>query len=184
MKIFSELQDPAVATMLQAGKIGVIRTDTLYGIVCIARDPEAVERVFACKGRDERKSPIVLISSEDQLFDVPSDSERKVLTKVWPGKVSVILSSPSAPSWIERGNITVAYRLPKNTPLQQLIAITGPLIAPSANPQGQPPARTIQKAIAYFGEQIDFYVDGGETTDDMPSQLLRVHENGESERLR
>jgi len=184
MNIFSELSDPIVASMLLSGKIGVIRTDTLYGIVCIAHSLEAVKRVFACKGRDEHKSPIVLISSSQQLFDAASPSEQKLLSDVWPGKVSVILNSISAPSWIERGNSTVAYRLPADTVLQQLITRTGPLIAPSANPQGQQPARTIQEAVDYFGERIDFYVDGGEVTDDTPSQLLKFYENGQSERLR
>lgn len=184
MKIFLALDDPSVASMLLAGNIGVIRTDTLYGIVCIAHNLESVERVFARKGRDEHKSPIVLIGNQRQLFDVATPLERKFLSTVWPGKVSVILDSISAPSWIERGNGTVAYRLPADRVLQRLITITGPLIAPSANPQGERPARTIQEAVDYFGEQVDFYVDGGEVTNNTPSQLLRFYENGHSKKLR
>ena len=38
---------------------------------------------------------------------------------------------------------------------------TGPLIAPSANLQGQPPAKNIQEAYEYFGDAVDLYVDGG-----------------------
>jgi len=58
-----------IEKMLLSGGIGVIRTDTLYGLVASAGNQVAVERVYALKSRDEKKSPIVLIGSVDQLFD-------------------------------------------------------------------------------------------------------------------
>ena len=184
MKIFDDLLNPSVAKILLAGGVGVLRTDTLYGLVCLATNEAAVERVFTIKSRDEVKSPIVLVSDIAQLFDVPSELEQTVLKRVWPGKTSVILSSKAAPAWIKRGNGSVAYRLPDSSQLQQLLNTTGPLIAPSANPQSEPPAQTVQQAIEYFGDTIDFYVDGGEVIDTKPSELIRVHDSGTVERLR
>ena len=184
MKIFDDLLDPGIAQRLLAGEIGVIRTDTLYGLVCIATNQQAVERIFTLKSRDEVKSPIVLVGDNSQLFDMPNEPEQAILNKVWPGKTSVIIHSTAAPAWIERGNNSVAYRLPDSEQLQHLLYITGPLIAPSANPQGEQPARNIQEAIEYFGEDVDFYVDGGEVTDMQPSALVRIHDDGTSEQLR
>ena len=184
MKIFDDLQDPDVAKRLRAGEVGVIRTDTLYGLVSIAADQGAVERIFTLKSRDDIKSPIVLVSSSNQLFDSPSEFEKIVIDKVWPGKTSVILRSKSAPSWIERGHNTVAYRLPNVEKLQKLISQTGPLIAPSANPQGQSPAENIQEAEEYFGNTVDFYVDGGSVINAEASALIRPLDGGEVERLR
>ncbi|HET8883881.1 MAG TPA: L-threonylcarbamoyladenylate synthase [Candidatus Saccharimonadales bacterium] len=184
MNIIHQDDTAAVTAALRAGKIGVIRTDTLYGLVCRADSQAAVERIYQVKGRDDNKSPIVLVASAQQLFDAPDGRTGQLLTTVWPGKVSVIIPTIAAPSWIERGNKSVAYRLPDNTWLQSTLAQTGPLIAPSANPQSRPPAQTIRQAIAYFGEQVDFYVDGGEVTDDTPSQLLCVSVDGAVEKLR
>ncbi len=184
MKFFLERDQAAIVDWLMAGKVAVVRTDTLYGLVCRADNQAAVERVYRVKGRDGDKSPIVLIATSQQLFDTPSDETQLLLDTVWPGKTSVVIATNQAPHWIERGNGSVAYRLPEHTWLQSLLSQTGPLVAPSANPQGQPPARNVEQAIAYFGDDVDFYVDGGEVTDDTPSRLLRMAADGRIERLR
>lgn len=185
MKYFTSVNHPEVAQLLISGAIGIVRTDTLYGIVAKAANERAVERVFEIKGRSEHKSPIVLISSQSQLYDELSVELEHILKDVWPGSVSVIIPSTNAPLWIQRGNNSVAYRLPDQPNLIELIALTGPLIAPSANPQGLPPACSISEAKEYFGDTIDFYVDGGIVPGDVPpSQLLKVHNNSEIQRIR
>jgi len=177
--------DTQVAThQLRAGSIGVIRTDTLYGLVAAALNPEAVERVYTAKGRTPSKSPIVLIGSLDQLIDEYDKTTLSHIGELWPGKNSVILPSAHGPEWLTRGNASIAYRLPADEQLRAVLKQTGPLIAPSANPEGEPPAKTIQEAYDYFGDTVDFYVDGGEIGDEMPSKLWRLQENGELERLR
>jgi len=176
---FSEI----IISLLKGGAIGVLRTDTLYGIVASARNERAVERMYAVKRRTPSKSPIVLIASTDQLFDSYDESTLDRLKELWPGKNSVILPSAAAPAWIVRGNASVAYRIPNDEPLCQLLRQTGPLIAPSANPEGEPPAMSIEEAKRYFGNEVDFYVDGGTVTDDSPSKLYRLQPDG-LERLR
>lgn len=184
MKVISDIRSPEVASILNANGVVILRTDTLYGILARADSHSAVERVYALKGRDETKSPIVLIGETSQLFDTVSNSVARLTKEVWPGKVSIIVPSEDAPEWIRRNNQSVAYRLPDTSALQNLIDLTGPLIAPSANPEGEQPAMTIEQAIEYFGDLIDLYVDGGEVADAAPSQLLRVRDDGSTERLR
>jgi L-threonylcarbamoyladenylate synthase len=175
--------DETVVRLLKTGGIGVVRTDTLYGLVAVANNDVAVERVFATKGRANEKAPIVLISAMNQIFDQIDTSVGDRLAQVWPGKNSIILPSRRAPDWITRGNQSVAYRLPDSPELCALIDKTGPLVAPSANPEGLTPAMTIHQAENYFGDKVDFYVDSGEVTDDAPSKLFRFGQNG-MERLR
>ncbi len=184
MKRFTDINNSEVIEILMHGGMVVLRTDTLYGVLARAADADAVAKVYALKDRDEKKSPIVLISSPDQLFDEPTDTIKKMTSNVWPGKVSVIMPSVNAPVWIRRDNNSVAYRLPANAELRDLIAKTGPLIAPSANPEGHEPAMSIDEAYDYFGEGVDAYVDGGYVYDDTPSQLIVVRDDGTVERLR
>ena len=181
--LFTDRFDETIISLLKKGGVGVVRTDTLYGLIAAAKNEAAVERVFEIKGRGDHKSPIVLISSTWQLFDTADDKTLQNLKEFWPGKNSVILPSTAGPAWITRGNQSVAYRLPANEGLCQLIDATGPLIAPSANPEGEMPAMTIEEAVGYFGDRVDFYVDGGTVTDDTPSKLLRFSPTG-VERLR
>lgn len=184
MRVFTNKQDRELRTLLRGGAIGILRTDTLYGLVAKADDERAVARIYAAKERGEHKSPIVLIASIDQLFDEPDRPTKRLLERVWPGPISVIVPTANAPSWIRRGNASVAYRLPDDEALRSLLAKTGPLIAPSANPEGKRPAMTIDQARAYFGDAVDFYVDEGRVEDQTPSELLRLNNSGEIERLR
>lgn len=184
MRVFTDKHDRDVARILKGGGVGILRTDTLYGIVARADNEQAVERVYRLKHRDEAKSPIVLIGSLDQLFDQPDDTVRRLIDEEWPGKVSIIIPSFESPGWIRRGNGSVAYRLPADETLRELLLETGPLIAPSANPEGEQPAATAREAVEYFGERVDFYIDEGKVLDSAPSRLLRITNSGKVEQLR
>jgi L-threonylcarbamoyladenylate synthase len=183
MSVVSGSFDETIVRLLLEGGIGVLRTDTLYGIVAKADSQQAVERIYTAKTRTPTKSPIVLIASVDQLFDSYSNAILEKLRDIWPAKTSIILRSSHAPVWLTRGNESVAYRLPDNEELRRLLRLTGPLIAPSANPEGQSPAMDIVGAQDYFGDKVDFYVDHGIVTDDTPSALYRL-EGDALERLR
>ncbi len=164
------------AQILLDGGVGVVPTDTLYGLVAAAKDPSAVARIFELKQRDSAKPLIVLIPSESSLAEfgiVPTETQSTILRKLWPGPISVILDCPREEfAHLHRGTHAVAFRMPALPTLRALLSRTGPLVAPSANPEGCPPAATIAEARAYFGDAVDFYEDGG-TRSGLPSTLVR-----------
>lgn len=178
-------QNHELIELLRSGGVAVIRTDTLYGIVASADDHVAVERVYQIKGRDANKSCIVLLDDMRSAYgrgDELDADEHRYHSDV---PTSFLINGQGAPNWLMRENNDLAYRVPNDLNLRHFLSKTGPLIAPSANPQGQPPARTIQEAKVYFGDAVDMYVDGGEVpVDTPPSRLLRVHDDGNVERLR
>lgn len=166
---------------LKEGGVGIMPTDTLYGLVGSALIPSAVEHMYTLKGRDKQKPFIILISSFDDLdkFSIHITSkEREMLERFWPGRVTVIFPSTSGKyDYLERGGGTLAFRMPALRPLLDIISLTGPLVAPSANVQGGEPAQTIEEAKAYFGNDPDFYIDGGKVTS-LPSTMVKMHKNG------
>jgi len=171
-------------TVLKNGGIAVVRTDTLYGIVARADDESAVERVYEVKHRQPHKSCIVLVGSVDQAY---GDVEELAydINEISDTPTSFLLESATAPPWLLRQNSYLAHRLPSVEWLREVARATGPLIAPSANPEGASPARTIDEAKAYFGDRIDMYVDGGEVPIDTPaSRLIRIEPDGTLTRLR
>lgn len=183
MHSFTDRNDPELIRLLKEGAIGVVKTDTLYGIVAKASDAGAVERVFTVRGRDRHKSCIVLIADQHDLFDQPSGAAADFLDLHWPGPVSVALPSPSAPKYLQFHDGTVAYRMPADPELRELLKATGPLIAPSANLQGEPPAEEIEQAKAYFGEHVDAYVNSGRVCEASASQVWSFA-SGEAKRIR
>lgn len=170
-----------VTQKLLAGGIGVLPTDTIYGIVARALDAKAVERVYEVRRRRPDKPCIILIADVSDLeqFGV---APLPVLEKLWPGAVSVILSCHDEASmgeggddlvYLHRGTNALAFRLPAGEDLRELLRKTGPLIAPSANIEGMKPAVTIEDAKVYFDDKVDFYVDVGMRVGE-PSTLVEV----------
>ena len=160
-----------IVNILKNGGIGVIPTDTIYGIVGSALNPQTVEKIYTLRKRSKNKPFIILISSLDDLkkFDVTLTKEQEnFLKKIWPNPVSVVLP---------RGKNSLAFRMPKNKNLLDLLKRTGPLVAPSANIEGQKPAQTLDEAKKYFGDQVDFYIDGGELIA-KPSALIELASSG------
>jgi len=166
-----------IIPIIKKGGIGVMPTDTLYGLVGSALNKKAVERIYAVRKRTPSKPMIILLSSLKDLefFHISLDAATKKIVKtLWPGKVSVALNCPLKKfTYLHRGAETLAFRLPNNAWLKKLLKQTGPLVAPSANCEGKKPAQTIDEAKKYFGDQVDFYVDGGKLVS-KPSTLIKI----------
>lgn len=185
--------------ILNKGGIGVLATDTIYGLVGSALNKKAVERVYKTRKRSPNKPCIILISSLKDLekFDIKLDAQTtKVLTKLWGVRspTSNILPLPSTTlgvnpqskfKYLHRGTNTLAFRLLKNTKrnkdLINILQKTGPLVAPSANLEGEAPATTIKQAKAYFGDSVDFYVAG--RTSKKPSKIIKIIEHPMSNKI-
>lgn len=151
----------SLVALLKKGGIAFIPTDTIYGIVAMARDKKAVARLYELRRVTPKKPFIILIDSISRLreFGITLNLAQKTfLDRVWPGRVSVVLPCvEEAFAYLHRGTKTLAFRLPKNTSLVTLLRKTGPLVAPSANPEGKKPAATIAAAKRYFGARVDIY---------------------------
>lgn len=166
-----------VVTILKKGGIGVFPTDTLYGLVGSALKQETVERIYRVRKRNPVKPFIILLSSVSELrrFNIRPDRRiRGFLETVWPGPVSVVLDCPGHKfKYLHRGTQSLAFRIPASQSLRALLKRTGPLVAPTANTEGEPPAQTIREAQDYFGAGADFYFGTIRKTGE-PSTLIRI----------
>lgn len=166
---------------IKSGGVGVLPTDTLYGLVGSVSSKKAVQKIYKLRKRNPRKPMIILINSMDDLRMLHielDEATRALLSKLWPGKVSVILPCPYEElSYLHRETKTLAFRLPKKRDLRELLVETGPLVAPTANLEGLEPAKTVEEAEKYFGDAVDFYVDQGKLVS-LPSTLVAIEEEG------
>lgn len=166
--------DEAAAKLTTPGSIGVIPTDTVYGVVARASDQAAVMRLYELKHR-EHKPDTLIAASIDQLVDL--GIKRRYVQAVesyWPGAVSVVIPCGDDLAYLHQGVGSLAIRIPGDEMLRALLERTGPLITSSANQPGEPPANTVAEARAYFGSGVDFYTDGGDLSGREPSTVLRV----------
>ncbi|HVX48124.1 MAG TPA: L-threonylcarbamoyladenylate synthase [Candidatus Saccharimonadales bacterium] len=157
------------------GAVGVIPTDTVYGLVARVADKQAVERLYKAKSRENK--PGTLIAADlDQLEDLGLKHRYlKAVEDFWPGAISVIIPcADPALAYLHRGKMSLAVRIPDNKKLRDFLQATGPLLTSSANHPGEPPATNIAEAKEYFGDTVDFYVDGGDLSDHQPSTIIRI----------
>ena len=181
MKVFTSLTDPEVVAMLRRGAVGVLPTDTLYGVVASTAFPDAIERLYQVRHRSSLKGCITLLADKDQASNliVWDSFDRKLAGKYWPGPVSIVLPvAEYTPAYLHPVDGTLAFRVPDKEELRTLLWHTGPLFAPSANPANMKPASTVEEAQKYFGDKVDFYVDAGDLSGNRPSTLIRQKSGG------
>ena len=187
--------DKNFTDILKNGGVAVMPTDTIYGIVGLAKNIATVNRIYNLKKRNPEKPCIILIGNINELekFSVILTKEQKnKINEYWsfdsdqdkPRAISIILDCEDKSfSYLHRDTNTLAFRLPSSQALRDLLLKTGPLIAPSANPEGSKSAENILEAKKYFGDSVDFYLNGSNISD-KASKLIRLHKDGTVDILR
>ena len=165
------------ASVVARGGVIVFRTDTLYALGADPFNAAAVQKVKDLKGRKENRPILVLISEVDQLGRLIENRSAvfdELAKRFWPGALTIIGRATSQlPSELTAGTNSVGVRLPDDETVSSLVrACGGALTATSANPSGEPPARSAAEALKYFGEKVDLILDGGATKTDRPSTVV------------
>jgi L-threonylcarbamoyladenylate synthase len=183
MTIFESLSDPAVVSILQQGGVGILPTDTIFGIVARAQDRQAIARLYEAKHR-EGKPGTMIAANIEQLAALGID--RQYLDRVahlWPNSVSIVLPADDELRYLHQGKNSLAVRIPADSEIHALLEQTGPLLTSSANMPGEPSSNNVTEAQAYFGDTVDFYVEG-DTSNHEASTVALLHEDGTIEVLR
>ena len=169
---FTSVSDPKVAELLRNGAVGIIPTDTVYGLVAKATHEDAVLRLYKVKEREQ--APGTMIGPSVEAFGelgFPMPHLERVATH-WPAPLSVVLDASEIPDYLKQTRTSLPVRIPNHPDLLELLAYTGPLMTTSANTPKAPTSRTIDEAVAYFGDEIDFYVDAGDLGERPPSTIV------------
>jgi len=155
------------ATLIRAGELVAMPTETVYGLAGDATDDRAVARIFAAKARPSFNPLIVHVLDRpaaacDATF---SDTATRLTDEFWPGPLTLVLPR-AAGCTVSRlasaGLDTLAVRSPAHPVARQLIEACGrPLAAPSANPAGGLSPTRPDHVIAMLGDRIAAILDGG-----------------------
>jgi L-threonylcarbamoyladenylate synthase len=177
MHLFVSLNDPRLPALLKQGAVGVAPTDTIYGLVAAARNPEATARLYRLKHREGNPGTVIAASAQ-QLIDLGVEAELiNSVAHMWPNPLSVELLVGSHLAHISQDTGHGAFRVVANDAVRELLEQTGPLLTSSANYPSMPAAMSIPAAQDYFGDTVDFYVDAGDLGERPPSTVVRL-ENG------
>ena len=165
------------AQHLAAGRLAILPTDTVYGIVADASNEVAVRALYSAKGKGS-EAPLQLLFGPSlqrlsEYATLGGEAERLVTT-LGPGGWTIIV--PATPGWSSEalaGGRTVGFRIPDSLVVHRVVELLGgPLAASSANRHGGPSPATCADAVAQVGESCACAIDGGETLAGLDSTVV------------
>ena len=165
------------AALLRAGELVGMPTETVYGLAADALNPEAVNKIFAAKGRPADHPLIVHLPSAEHLPQWAAAIPKDVIALArafWPGPLTLILKrTPEVPDEVTGGQDTVGVRVPSHpVALALLRAFDGGLAAPSANRFGRISPTTAAHVHEELGERVALILDGGACEVGIESTIL------------
>ncbi len=168
-----------VASILRDGGLAAIPTETVYGLAANALNPDAVNKIFAAKGRPNDNPLIVHVSSLEEVYPLVTefpDRAKALADAFWPGPLTIILPKADiVPDEVSPNLSTVAIRMPSHPIARAIIKAAGvPLAAPSANSSGFPSPTKVQHVIDDMNSKIDAIVDGGESSVGVESTVITL----------
>jgi L-threonylcarbamoyladenylate synthase len=158
--------------VVRKGGVVLFPTETFYGLGVDPQRRDAVERVYAMKGRPAELALPVLCADWAQLEDLVEVPERHRvrLSRIWPGAVTTVLRCRrDLPSGVAG---TVAVRIPGHAMLRTVLYRTGPLTGSSANRHGRPACTEVDSALDSLVEPPDLVLDGGTTDGGQPTTVV------------
>lgn len=177
-----------VISTLKKGELVVMPSDTIYGIFASALQPDAVTKLYAVRKRERTKPCIVVLARARDIekFGVfVTDEQMRYIQKVWRSNKPTSIVLPLSASakkrfrYLHRGKGSLAFRIPsersaRGRTLKKIVQKTGPLIAPSANLPGRPPAETLSEAKNYFGHNVSVYLGVGRRLVAQASRIIAM----------
>lgn len=168
------------ATLLKAGNVVAVPTETVYGLAACLDNPLAIEKIFALKGRPRANPLIIHVADRKEIdryaIDHPPFFE-ELAEAFWPGPLTLVVPVNSSVPEIARAELpTAGFRIPSHNLTRSLLKMTGPLVMPSANLSGKPSATTPEHVEEDFGLEFPI-LDGGHCQKGVESSILIFDES-------
>jgi protein-tyrosine phosphatase len=177
------------AAVVDAGGLVAFPTETVYGIACRVKTDSLI-KLNTIKGRASDKYYTLHIGQKSDVRKyVPTIGLRaqKLIKNVWPGPVTIVFELDAKDiqkqqkslgrgifESLYRGN-SIGVRCPDNPIAAMLLqAVTNPVVAPSANITGQPPAVDAEQVLAQLSGKIELLLDGGACKYKKSSMVVKI----------
>jgi len=148
---------------IAAGGVAVFPADTLYGLACDPSRADAVERIHALKGRDDRKPSAVMFFAPLAMREILSTlgpRTREALGGLLPGPVTAVVANRDHryPLACRQDPERLGLRL-----IEGPLSGTGcALFQTSANRSGEPAPSRFEDVDPRLIAEVDLAIDGGE----------------------
>ncbi|RIY18001.1 threonylcarbamoyl-AMP synthase [Bifidobacteriaceae bacterium WP012] len=183
------------AQIINEGGVIVVPTDTVYGVACDPFNEAAVAKIYELKRRPRTKALQILMSGVEDLekLGLYLPSPLDILGKKFlPGgyspiarakkgsvasNLATLCKTNETDAQTQATEATQGVRVPDCPELMQILRVTGPLAASSANRSGNESADSVEEAFAAFGNEIPLYLNAGPTRSHVASTVVGADSN-------
>jgi L-threonylcarbamoyladenylate synthase len=150
----------AAAKIIREGGIVAFPTETVFGLGVDATNENAVQRLFAAKGRPSNNPLIIHLPAADLWASVAARltlSGKKLMEAFCPGPITIVLPKLSTIGPLVTANLdTVGIRVPDHPTARAILKSANvPVAAPSANRSGRPSGSTWNSVLEDLEGRID-----------------------------
>lgn len=166
-----------IRKILERGGVGIIPTDTVYGLCVNALNKNSIKRIYKIKKRDINKPLVLFVKNRDEIekYGIVNDLSKKIINKYMPGEITIVLRKKDPFFSISLKKFdTIGIRIPNDIFIINLLnSISFPLATTSANISGEKTPKDVEGLKRIFNGVVDFIVDGGELGE-VPSTVIEV----------
>src|ERR671912_2514795 len=145
--------------LLRAGGVVAYPTDTFYGLAADPRNPSAVARLFAIKGRATGQAIPLIAADQAQAAQAAHFDERakRLSEAFWPGPLSLVLPANAVICQdAKAADGSIAVRVPGSDAARAIAKAFGFCItATSANLSGEEPLTSAARLTESLGGVLD-----------------------------
>lgn len=169
-------------TLLRVGDLVAIPTETVYGLGANGLAADAMERIYAAKGRPSDNPLILHVCDQSMVHRLVrhiTPLEQTLMDTFWPGPLTITFEkSALVPERATGGLSRVALRCPNHDVCREMIRIAGvPIAAPSANRSGRPSPTTAEAVLHDMKGRIHAVVDAGPCEIGVESTVVQVEDD-------
>lgn len=186
------------AQLVDAGGLAAFPTETVYGIACRV-ETASLAKLDSLKGRDPdglatgKRYTLHIGQKSDIEKYVPAVGLRaqKLIRNGWPGPLTIVFELSERDIEEQQKSLkeevlkrlykdnSIGIRCPDHPIAAMLLQRTKyPVVAPSANMTGQPPATDAEQVLAQFSGQIDLLLDAGPCKYKKSSTVVKIGKEG------
>lgn len=169
-------------TLLRVGDLVAIPTETVYGLGANGLAADAMDRIYAAKGRPSDNPLILHVCDQSMVYRLVrhiTPLEQTLMDTFWPGPLTITFEkSALVPERATGGLSRVALRCPAHEVCREMIRIAGvPIAAPSANRSGRPSPTTADAVLHDMKGRIHAVVDAGPCEIGVESTVVQVEDD-------
>ena len=169
-------------TLLRVGDLVAIPTETVYGLGANGLAADAMDRIYAAKGRPSDNPLILHVCDQSMVHRLVrhiTPLEQTLMDTFWPGPLTITFEkSALVPERATGGLSRVALRCPDHEVCREMIRIAGvPIAAPSANRSGRPSPTTAEAVLHDMKGRIQAVVDAGPCEIGVESTVIQVEDD-------